>query len=107
MDLLPVSFNNSHDLYRCYMPFLKLGGIFCCDICHYPMGERLQLQLTLPDGSVQQINGQVVWLALPHEQASYQTGSGVAFLSDNLALRAKIESLISNVPSEEVPLWTM
>jgi type IV pilus assembly protein PilZ len=49
MEELTLGFTDIKELYRCYMPFFKNGGLFVRSARHYKMGQSLALSVTLPD----------------------------------------------------------
>ena len=49
MQELLVDIDDLDELYRCYMPYLKKGGLFVRTNMRYEVGHSLALRVTLPD----------------------------------------------------------
>ncbi len=108
MEELTLDFADLRELYRSYMPFFKQGGLFVRTSRHYKIGQSLALQVTLPDAldSVP-VSGKVAWLTPQGAQNSSPAGIGVAFIDDKMALRDRIEKLLSGSQSSIEPTFTL
>lgn len=93
-----IIFKNSNELYRCYMPFIKGGGLFLSfnkDITpnNIEPQETIIAKITLP-GLTEPINikGEVVWINL----ATMNKGYGIS-ISNLDESTIKIKDLIENI----------
>lgn len=108
MEELALGFSDSKELYRCYMPFFKNGGLFIRSARHYRMGQSLALSVTLPDTLEPVIvSGKVAWVSPLGAQSSNPAGIGVAFIDDKHGLSSRIENLLGGMLSSNEPTYTM
>jgi type IV pilus assembly protein PilZ len=95
MEELALGFTDTKELYRCYMPFFKNGGLFIRSARHYKMGQSLALSVTLPDAlEPVVVTGKVAWVSPLGAQSSNPAGIGVAFIDDKHGLSSRIEKLL-------------
>lgn len=108
MDEIQLDFTELKELYRCYMPFLKNGGLFVRTARPYRMGHSLSLVVTLPDAleSVR-VSGKVAWLTPQGAQSSTPAGIGVAFIDDKFQLQDKIEKLLGGMLDSTEPTYSL
>ena len=107
MQELLADFEDLDELYRCYMPFLKSGGIFIKSNAHFDMGQELKLRVTLPDAlEADEVEVVVSWLTPQGAQNSNPPGVGVAFV-DAPALNDKINKLLGATLHSDKPTYTM
>ena len=108
MDEIQLDFTELKELYRCYMPFFKNGGLFIRSARHYRMGQSLALSVTLPDTLEPVIvSGKVAWVSPLGAQSSNPAGIGVAFIDDKHGLSSRIEKLLGGMLSSNEPTYTM
>ncbi len=108
MQELLIDFQDLTELYKCYMPYLKNGGLFVRTNMHYDMGQPVTLKVTLPDALEDDvISGKVMWLTPQGSQSSNPPGVGVGFDDDANALRDKIEKLLGTMLNSGNQTYTM
>ncbi|WP_333607691.1 PilZ domain-containing protein [Arsukibacterium sp.] len=108
MEELSIGFSDNKELYRCYMPFLKTGGLFVRTARHYKMGQSLALSVTLPDSlEPMLVSGKVAWIAPLGAQSANPAGIGLAFIDDKNGLVSKIEKLLGGMQNSTEPTHTM
>ena len=108
MEELTLGFSDNKELYRCYMPFFKNGGLFVRSARQYKMGQSLALSVTLPDAlEPMVVTGKVAWVAPHGSQSANPAGIGVAFIDDKANLAGKIEKLIGGMQNSTDPTYTM
>lgn len=108
MEELALGFSDNKELYRCYMPFFKNGGLFVRSARHYRMGQSLALSVTLPDALEPiVVSGKVAWLSPVGAQSANPAGIGVAFIDDKQDLSGRIEKLVGALLSSNEPTYTM
>lgn len=108
MDEIQLDFTELKELYRCYMPFLKNGGLFVRTARQYKMGQSLALSVTLPD-SLESItvSGKVAWITPHGSQSSNPAGVGISFIDDKSQLSAQIEKLLGGMLNSPDPTHTI
>ncbi|MBC54051.1 MAG: hypothetical protein CMQ34_09490 [Gammaproteobacteria bacterium] len=86
--LLSVSIDDAQVLQRCYLPFLRNGGLFVPGMHRYPLRQRLCLILKLPPPAATApdparvtyvLMVRVAWLATPEAQGGRGVGVGLHF----------------------------
>lgn len=108
MEELAIDFNDNKELYRCYMPFFKNGGLFVRTARQYPMGQSLALSVTLPDDlEPMVVSGKVAWISPLGVQSSNPAGIGIAFIDDKQGLNNRIERLLGGSQNSIEPTYTM
>ena len=83
-------------LYECYMPFLKDGGLFIPTDADHALGEAVSVLLDLmhePERA--RVAGKVVWITPKGAQGNRPAGIGVGFDAEGDALRRKIETYLA------------
>jgi type IV pilus assembly protein PilZ len=87
---LLVDLDDLDELYRCYMPYLKNGGLFVRTNMRYEMGHSLALKVTLPDALEDDvITGKVTWITPQGAQSSNPPGIGISFIDDKTNLTTR------------------
>lgn len=108
MDVLTVAFNDRVELYRCYMPFLKNGGLFIHPASEFQLGHPLTLAIHLPDTpALVTVGGNVAWYSPAGGQSTHPEGIGVAFTDDKDGVSDRIKKIISSMQGSNVPTYTM
>lgn len=108
METLSLEFISERELYLCYMPFFKNGGLFIRTTDAYPIGAEIALEVMLPDAlEPAKVKGKVSWRTPPGAQSGTPVGVGVAFEADDENLRAQIEKNISRLLSSAEPTLSM
>lgn len=108
MEELALDFSDTKELYRCYMSFLKNGGLFVRSGRQYRLGQSLALSVTLPDALEPiVVSGKVAWVSPLGAQSANPAGIGVAFIDDKHGLSNRIEKLLSSMQGSIEPTYTM
>ncbi|RVT45267.1 pilus assembly protein PilZ [Rheinheimera sediminis] len=108
MNEIALDFTELKELYRCYMPFLKHGGLFVPGSLTYRIGQSISLTVTLPDEKqAVRVIGQVVWLTPQGAQSATPSGIGVAFVDDKFQLQEKIEKLLGAMLDSSEPRYSL
>lgn len=108
MEELSIGFSDIKELYRCYMPFLKNGGMFVRTARNYKMGQSLALSVSLPDTlEPMLVSGKVAWIAPLGAQSANPAGIGIAFVDDKGGLVSKIEKLLGGMQNSAEQTHTM
>ncbi len=107
--VIPLRFKNVDQMYKSYMPFLKNGGLFVPTRKRYMMGQEVELVVQLPDEeSSLSTLGIVSWINTEFASGHKKQGVGVEFSDGNgIALRAKIDALLSDRLDSEMPTYTL
>lgn len=93
---LVAEFDNVNQLYRAYMPFVNHGGIFITTHIEAELGAKVKVSLTLPDDlEATQFESVVVWLNPVGVQGGRPIGLGVQLPTDNIKIKAVIETSLS------------
>lgn len=106
---IPLRFKNLDQLYKSYMPFLKNGGLFIPTRKRYLMGQELTMKVQLPeDNESLSVAGIVSWVNTENAMGHKKQGVGVEFTDGNgIALRAKIDALLSDKQDSEMSTYTL
>lgn len=97
------------ELYNCFMPFLKNGGLFIASNDEYQMEEELTIRLhMLQEAEPYILNGKVAWITPQNAQNARRAGIGVHFINDaGKVVREKIvDYLIGYIP-EKIQTYTI
>ena len=96
--MLRFNITDEETLFRCYMPFLKNGGLFYPTDKSYKIGDEVVLLLALFNEEKTSIAGKVAWLN--PKNGGRPAGIGVHFNKDDQGkandVRNKIENLLAN-----------
>lgn len=108
MEEIPLDFMDIKELYRCYMPFLKQGGLFVRTAKAYKMGQSLALNVTLPDALEPiLVTGKVAWITPHGAQNASPAGVGVAFIDDKHRLSEQITKLVAGLQASHEITYTL
>ncbi|AIY65683.1 MAG: PilZ domain-containing protein [Pseudoalteromonas spongiae] len=108
MQELLVDFEDTRELYKSYMPYLKTGGLFVRTNMQFEMSQPLALRISLPDALEEDvITGEVVWITPQGSQNSNPPGVGVSFIDDKSQVRDKIEKMLGGMLNSSDPTYTM
>jgi type IV pilus assembly protein PilZ len=103
-----VEFLSDRELYQYYMPFVKSGGLFVRTPEKFDLGDKIKLEVTLPDAlEASIVIGKVCWLTPIGAQNGTPAGVGVMFEEDEEHVRNQIEKLIGRLLSSSEPTLSM
>lgn len=108
--ILTLSIKDKGALYNAYMPYVKNGGLFVPTNKQYRVGDEVFILVSLMDEKERiPVAGRVVWITPPGAQGNRVTGIGVQFNdgADGEAARAKIETHLAGLKTEDRPTHTM
>lgn len=92
-------YNQLHELYSAYMPFVVGGGLFVKTQAQYNLGDLLAMRVQL----LQEVNhyaiqGKVVWITPAFAQLNKPMGIGLQFVAGNgQALKLNIEAHLASM----------
>ncbi len=96
MERVSIRFDNLHQLYRAYMPFISPAGLFVNMSRPVNLGEEMLVQYQLPeDNNFYQFAGKVVWSNPAGASGGRPVGVGVKIGSDERLHRRRIEKLLA------------
>ncbi|MFC3031195.1 PilZ domain-containing protein [Pseudoalteromonas fenneropenaei] len=108
MQELLVDFEDLDELYRCYMAFLRQGGVFVKTNLRFEMGTAVAVRVTLPDALEEDVaSGKVVWITPQGAQNANPPGVGIAFGDGQEVLNDKIVKLLGTQLNSDKPTYTM
>jgi uncharacterized protein (TIGR02266 family) len=93
---LEVSMSSEHNFYAGLAENISAGGIFVATHVVKPVGERLQLSLTLPGDLSLQCTGEVRWTRPYSHTSTSSPGLGIRFLDLSPEAVALIERFVRN-----------
>ncbi|RYV01294.1 pilus assembly protein PilZ [Shewanella sp. OPT22] len=97
MERVSIEFDNLHQLYRAYMPFISPAGLFINMTKPLMLGETLFVHYQLPqDNNDYQFTGTVVWSNPQGASGGRPVGVGVKIESDDQIHRQRIEKLLAS-----------
>lgn len=83
-------------LRRCYLSFMRRGGLFLREAPAYAAGAQLLLILRLPRAERPRVlTARVAWICPPHNPAGMTPGCGLHFDESGVPIRKQIESLLA------------
>lgn len=95
MQTLTVEFDSDKDLYQCFMPFVKQGGLFIATTQSYKMDAEIELEVSLPDAlESSTVTGRVCWITPVGSQSATAPGIGVCFIDDPENICNQIEKTL-------------
>jgi type IV pilus assembly protein PilZ len=106
-----VSISDRRELYKCYMPFIKGGGLFIpftedMNQSKLVIGQKIFLLFSMLDSKNKvPIHGKVVWI----QKGGIYKGYGIAF-GDTPAMKSlkdSIEEQISDLLAKKEPTFTL
>ncbi|WAJ71023.1 PilZ domain-containing protein [Catenovulum adriaticum] len=108
MEELTVEFNNVHVLYKCYMSFLKEGGLFVVTNRQYDLGHSLAINVLLPEEESHfVVTGKVAWLNPSASHSNAPQGIGIAFIDDKYNLKQRIETHLGPLLGSNEATYTL
>jgi type IV pilus assembly protein PilZ len=108
--VIQLSIEEISALHAAYIPSFTEGGIFIPTSRDYALGDNIYVLLSLPqDPQRYPVAGKVAWVT-PGKAAGRRTqGVGILFPKDpkSLALKAKIEEILSSHVASDKPTQTL
>ncbi|HVU00631.1 MAG TPA: TIGR02266 family protein [Polyangiaceae bacterium] len=94
---LDVSLSSDHNFYAGFAENISSGGLFIATHVQKPVGEKMDVSVTLPDGGDPiRCVGEVRWVRVYSEQSNVPPGLGLKFLGLSAADIARIETFLTN-----------
>lgn len=79
-----------------YAENISQGGLFIRTSLPLPVGERVRLRLTLPDGDAPfALDGVVKWVSTLRDRDERPAGMGIEFVDFNDEVKGKLSALVS------------
>lgn len=107
--ILNLSLQDVDELYACYMPFLKNGGLFIVTRKQFSLGDDVFVLLDLmkePDKIP--LTGKIVWISPAGSSGHRRQGVGIEFPAENgEVLTTKIETYIAGMLSSDKMTYTL
>src|SRR5690554_4172403 len=101
---LMLTIKDEQALLAAYMPLLERGGVFVPTRDCFALGQRVELQLTLPDENREhQVTGEVVWISPEGVTGQRVPGVGIHFSPSDQAMRERIKTLLADRLDEDAP----
>lgn len=92
---LEVSVGSDHNFYAGFAENLSAGGVFIATHKLKPVGSKIELCISLPDGGQVRAEGEVRWVRVFNEHSDMPPGMGVKFTNLAGPSIALIESFLS------------
>lgn len=108
--ILSATIKDKQDLFKCYMPFVKNGGLFITTPRKYVLGDEVFVLINfLEEKERLPAAGKVVWITPVGAQGSRPPGIGIQFNEgpESENLKAKIESALMGMLNSEKPTYTI
>lgn len=107
--ILNISLKDTEELYACYMPFLKNGGLFIPSRKVFSLGDEVFVLLELMDEPDKiPLTGKIVWITPKGTSGNRRQGVGIQFpTEESEALVRKIENHLAGLLSGERPTYTL
>lgn len=96
--ILHLALKSAEELYSCYMPLIKNGGLFIPSRRDYQLGDKLFVLLELMDETDKiPLAGKVIWIAPKGLGGDRHPGVGIQFPDNSAQLVAKIETYLAGM----------
>jgi len=106
--ILTLAIATVDELFACYMPFVKGGGLFVPTRKPFVMGDEVFLLLDLYDDPEKiPLAGKVVWITPTGVVTSRKQGIGVQLNADAEALVNRIDTLLAGYPAPDAVAHTV
>lgn len=94
--ILSLTIKSKDELYRCYMPYIKNGGLFVATQRDYHLGEEVFMLLDLMDETDKiPVTGKVIWVTPRGAQGGKRAGIGIQLSADDTTVAGKIETYLA------------
>lgn len=108
MNRLTIEIEDVKELFRCYMPFIKGGGLFAKTNKPFKIGDEVNVVVTLPDAlEPEMFVSQVLWITPQSSQNAHPTGIGLSLNNHENKMQLKIEKLLGPMLNSPEPTYTM
>ncbi|SFB91262.1 type IV pilus assembly protein PilZ [Marinospirillum celere] len=105
---LTLNLKDKQALHAAYMPFLKRGGLFIPTSRSFLPGDRIEVNLQLPEEPDPiKVYGTMVWRTPVGAQGRKTPGIGVHFAEDEDSPRYFIEDLLAGLLNTDKPTHTL
>lgn len=105
--ILHLALKTAEELYSCYMPQIRNGGLFIPSRRDYQLGDRLFVLLELMDESEKiPLAGKVVWITPKGLGGDRHAGVGIQFPDNSAQLVTRIETYLAGVQIDR-PTFTL
>jgi uncharacterized protein (TIGR02266 family) len=91
---LDVTIGSDHNFYAGFAENLSAGGVFIATHKLKPVGSKIELSITLPEGQFR-ATGEVRWIRVFNEQSDTPPGMGVKFEDLDPAAVTAIQSFLA------------
>lgn len=106
--ILNVSIKDVHELYACYMPYVKNGGLFIPTRKPYLLGDEVFVLLELMDEPEKiPLSGKIIWITPKGVTNNRKQGVGVQFSEDATQLVDRIETHLAGLLQSDRPTHTL
>lgn len=92
---LDVTIGSDHNFYAGFAENLSAGGVFIATHKLKPVGSKIELSISLPDGAQFRATGEVRWIRVFNEQSDTPPGMGVKFDELEASTVQAIQSFLS------------
>jgi len=93
--MITLTIKDKAVLHKCYMLFVKNGGLFIANRTEYDLEDDVFILLTLMDESEKiPVAGRVVWIAKKGVKSPHTPGVGIQFSDPENIARDKIETYL-------------
>lgn len=84
-----------------YSENISMRGLFVKTSLPLPVGERVRLRLTLPDGDAPfALSGVVKWVSTLKDKDKHPAGMGIEFIDFDESVRERLAELVKLINSE-------
>jgi type IV pilus assembly protein PilZ len=106
--VITLALKTKNELFSCYMPFLKNGGLFVPTNRGFELGDEVFLLLTLMDDPQRHpVTGKVIWIT-PRASGNKPVGIGIQFSgNESVNVQKKIETHLAGAMQSDRPTCTM
>lgn len=107
--ILNLAINDAEELYKCYMPFLKNGGLFIATRKPFSLDDDVFVLLELMDEPDKiPLTGKIVWVSPAGSAGHRRQGVGIQFPEESSAmLVSKIEVRLAGLLGSDRPTYTL
>lgn len=105
--ILSLALRTKEEIYQCYMPFIRGGGLFVPTSNSHSLGDEVFVLVSFLDEKEQvPVAGKVVWVTPMAAQGHSLSGIGIAIDDASGTIRERIEGYLAGM-NFELPTKTM